>query len=253
MEFASDWLSFTLGGEIVANMPEEAIKLSWDVILNVLFLRFSTLGSRDSDTSAAKLLLDAQHANLNAQHENLDQQHPSLRFYVGMHPICLAFRLTSLQSAPPSDFCWFDDLDARDCGSSPAHEEEASTPVLPDGDDPMDGTAGDHDYIPEFDRTKARRAKPAVPKKSRILELELEKMPAQWFQRINVFFYTVVNPGLQHSAADVVQDYCQMRDLRKRDYKSAGFQAAIVAGSFSGVSMYCTARLTPRPERNLGC
>jgi hypothetical protein len=97
-------------------------------------------------------------------------------------------------------------------------------------------TDTDTDFVPDSgpDYTQSRsssntvkRGVPKKTKKSRILELALPDMPKRWLDRLNVFFFPVVAPRLKRSAVDVVHDYCQMRDLPKRDYKSATFQAAL--------------------------
>jgi hypothetical protein len=58
--FASDWLSFALGGEVVTRIPEEDVKLRWEIILDVFFMRFSHKGSAEGDETALDILQVAQ-------------------------------------------------------------------------------------------------------------------------------------------------------------------------------------------------
>lgn len=99
-----------------------------------------------------------------------------------------------------------------------------------DEDDPMDGSVLDRDFIPDYSQSRDPPAKPAAPKKSkksRMLEAPLEHMPFRWVQRLQRFFSPEPNSDMQRTAGDVVHDFCQMRDLPKRDYNNIGFQTAL--------------------------
>ncbi|KAJ6563799.1 hypothetical protein B0H19DRAFT_1067415 [Mycena capillaripes] len=204
-EFASDWLSFTLGGEVVARIPEEYVKLRWEIILNVFFARFSNAGRVEGDEIALNILQAAQmkHAK-------------KTEFYA--------------YANPPADFCYADELDVDHLAADTGEEDNTDA----DGDDLMDGSFADTDFMPDYTESRSssntpKRGVPKKSKKSHTLELALKDMPTRWLDRLNVFFFPVVVPRLKRSAVEVVHDYCQMRDLPRRDYKSATFQDALKA------------------------
>ncbi|KAJ7665865.1 hypothetical protein DFH06DRAFT_261485 [Mycena polygramma] len=198
-------------------MPDKALQLSWEVILNVFFVRYSHRGGPDGEELAHKMLLDAQIKNFRAY------------------------------SKPPPDFSLCDDLDDMDSDEDYEEPEAVETTEPPDrqrqaddsddSDDPMDDCPADGDFvpeyipedIPEYSQTPSQPAQRATPKpkKSRQLEHPVEEMPYIWAQHIGVFFFTEANPKIQRSAADVVHDYCQMRDLPKRDFEAPAFQSAL--------------------------
>ncbi|KAJ6497198.1 hypothetical protein C8R47DRAFT_1069243 [Mycena vitilis] len=239
-EFASDWLSYTLGGEIVEQMAEDALKRGWILILDVFFLRFMHAGRPSGDELAEQLLLAAQ-----------NQHFKSYR-------------------RPPADFCWLDDLEPyselsssedSDCDMDTGEDlesdaeseyedesykfiivedDEEDDPMGDDDpiveDDPMDDdnpvyeSMFDDDFIPDYSQSRdppVKRAAPKKSKKSRLLEEPLEHMPFRWVRRLKIFFFPDANIKSQRSAKDVVHDFCQMRDLPKRDYNNGGFQSAL--------------------------
>ncbi|KAJ6495421.1 hypothetical protein C8R45DRAFT_1095055 [Mycena sanguinolenta] len=188
-KFAHDWLSFTLGGEIVAHMPEEAIRMSWEVILNVLYLRYVYEGHSDGEEKAHQELLTAQ-----------------------MHGL----ETDSVSAVPPvstdDDYNYSDTDNTDDTDTDDEDYSDDSSDYESDGDidDPIDGTYGDADFHPRPPKESCSKLKFKSPSKSAKLPLELalDRMPARWLQRINVFF----NP---------------MRDLSKRQYKSPPFRDAL--------------------------
>ncbi|KAJ7688904.1 hypothetical protein B0H14DRAFT_3176117 [Mycena olivaceomarginata] len=193
LEFVTDWLSFALGGEVVAAMPQDAIRLAWIVILDVLSLRFAHKGSHDGDALALKVLLDAQHRNFEA--------------YL----------------FPPHDYSFVDDLETREADILVDEDEDE------DEDNSMDGLNAGADEIPNFNHSAtAPSSRPYIPKESVPLENAAEEMPAIWFQHISVFFWPVAQPKhFRRSPKDIINDYCQMRDLPARDYKSESFQETL--------------------------
>ncbi|KAJ6624677.1 hypothetical protein B0H10DRAFT_2005590, partial [Mycena sp. CBHHK59/15] len=196
-EFASDWLAYCLGGEIVSKMPEEALAHSWHIILDVLFLRYSHSGTEGGDELALKLLLAAQFKNFRA--------------YVDA----------------PAEFCWLDDIDRRetwagdsDAGDRDSDWEEIDDPdeYYDDEDDPMEGLSGDHDYIPDYVQFSAPPCAAALPTDRPLPPGDCSELPYKWYQRIQAFFYPQVDPKGPRSKKDVVDDLKEMRNLKPRNY-----------------------------------
>lgn len=63
VQHLSDWLSYTLGGELVDRMPGEAIRLSRQLFLDVLWVRYIHKGAQEGEQLAEKLLEQAQMQN----------------------------------------------------------------------------------------------------------------------------------------------------------------------------------------------
>ncbi|KAJ7678685.1 hypothetical protein B0H17DRAFT_1139241 [Mycena rosella] len=194
VEFASDWLSFCIGGEVTAKMPDEALSLSWDVILEVLYLRFSHVGRPDGDDLARALLLQTQMQNFRA--------------YVNV----------------PADFCWMDDLQQRDASDSDSDSDymEGVKGCQSDSD------SGDV-YIPDFIQSQPI----GLPTKDASLPLPVSinpvGLPEFWCQRMHVFFYPTVRPDQKYcrSKQDVVVDLRQMRKLPSKVWKTKELQIAL--------------------------
>ncbi|KAJ7699612.1 hypothetical protein B0H17DRAFT_1129219 [Mycena rosella] len=221
VEFSSDWLTFSIGGEVTAKMPAEALLRSWDIILGVLYLRFSHLGSVDGDELAGALLLQSQMDNF--------------RTYVDI----------------PADFCFMDDVDDRDNsdGDSEGDLDTDSTTdadfVFPDVDNDEDDEAftyiddnssdydeempgSDHDeYIPDFTQTTPISSPAALPGRlpgacNNLVQLpEIMKI---WCAHMQVFFYPV---KYRRSKQDIVDDLVDMRKLRPKIWRTPEFQTAL--------------------------
>ncbi|KAJ7025913.1 hypothetical protein C8F04DRAFT_1268767 [Mycena alexandri] len=209
-QYASDWLAFCLGGEIVANMPEEEIELSWRVILEVFYLRWVGLGKPDGENDALRVLNAAQVKNFRAY------------------------------AAPPADFSLQEVISQRDrySGASECEEleREGSGYRYPedgdDDDDPMDGDMRDSDYIPDFAYSVPEPFSRDIPDVSEPLSVPSHSMPAVWVKHINLFFYPDnPSPTCKRPKKEVVLAYCQMRDLPKTVYKTPEFRSAMEVSS----------------------
>ncbi|KAJ7455281.1 hypothetical protein B0H11DRAFT_1926162 [Mycena galericulata] len=220
VEIASDWLAFTLGGEIVSEIPEEALSKSWNIMFDVLFLRYSANGAPESDVIARNMLLREQMANFRAYND------------VG------------------ADYSMFDDLDRRDnwegdsAGDRDSDWEDVDDPMDEDyedeeyednsEDDPMEDHGGDSDeeFFVDFVQSHPPPSPAAIPSHRPPPDLAPADLPAHWLRHINVFFYPVVKPlhlvqkGCR-SKGDVVDDLRDMRNLPKRTYQSPAFQVAL--------------------------
>lgn len=210
-EFAADWLAYCLGGELVGLMRDEILAQSWNIILDVLYIRFTHLGGKEGEDLAEKSLLTAQ----------MDTVH-NFRSYVRCYHYPLQCFINVLeQPQAPADFCWLEDLERRDTWmeDSDAGERLSDWEDNPqdtdfvyvddddDEDDPMQGTASDNDedeeYLPNFLQSSAPPCPAALPqkrgkKKRAAPSGDLTLLPAVWRRHINVFFFTKVNPVRAH-------------------------------------------------------
>ncbi|KAJ7846580.1 hypothetical protein B0H14DRAFT_2584037 [Mycena olivaceomarginata] len=117
------------------------------------------------------------------------------------------------QLFPLHDYLFVDDLETR----------EADIPSLvdEDEDDLMDGSSADMDEIPNFNHSAtAPSSRPYIPKESRnacnLVPAHLGILPAYRSAK-----------NFQQSPKDIINDYCQMRDLPVRDYMSESFQETL--------------------------
>ncbi|KAJ7178700.1 hypothetical protein C8R43DRAFT_1118071 [Mycena crocata] len=208
MEFASDFLTYCIGCEVVSEMPEEDLRQSWEVILNVLYTRFDSKGSAEGDAAARDLLLKEQMQQVHKGH---------FRNYA--------------EDNIPAEFSWGEDIEEREAQSN---DEDISRlenytyieqDMADDDDDPMD-----EDYIPEFVPTRPalrRQPVPSLPAPEPSASPSPAELPNQWCKHMKVFFYPMVAPKLRRSKKDLVDDYRAMRDLPKRVYQSAAFQTSL--------------------------
>lgn len=81
MQFLNDWLAFTLGGDIVAELPEDATTESCQLFLDVLWVRYANNGSPEGEDLAWKLLLAAQAKCLKPTSKNATPK-PAFKPYV---------------------------------------------------------------------------------------------------------------------------------------------------------------------------
>ncbi|KAJ7705049.1 hypothetical protein B0H17DRAFT_1126651 [Mycena rosella] len=225
VEFASDWLSFCIGGEVTAKMPDEALSLSWDVILEVLYLRFS------------------------------HTQMQNFRAYV-----CSSLGPVDV----PADFCWMDDLQQRDASDSDSDSDymEGIKVTYVDEDEEMldhegsqsNSDSGD-DYVPDFIQSQSI----GLPTKDRSLPLPVSLNPAglleSWCQHMCVFFYPKVRPDQKYrqSKQDVVVDLTQMRKLPAKVWKTKEFQTALEVLHLTHPLLICrwTKAIITEEEREL--
>ncbi|KAJ7886854.1 hypothetical protein B0H14DRAFT_2563162 [Mycena olivaceomarginata] len=116
------------------------------------------------------------------------------------------------QLFPLHDYLFVDDLETR----------EADIPSLvdEDEDDLMDGSSADMDEIPNFNHSAtAPSSRPYIPKEGNACNLvpaHLGILPAYRSAK-----------NFQQSPKDIINDYCQMRDLPVRDYMSESFQETL--------------------------
>ncbi|KAJ7139315.1 hypothetical protein C8R44DRAFT_867470 [Mycena epipterygia] len=226
-DFASDWLLFCLGGDISSR------EVGWRLILDVFFLRFSKCGA-EADSQAYNLLGAAQ----------------AQKTFQAYGPV-------------PADFSWFDDLDRRELVAADGEPGEltdnhASEPTLYDdvesddsdeSDDPMDGTyiespkSSQAPPMPNYVQSHAALCPPTLPKTTPFTE-QPPMLPAKWLTNFRVFFYPKVRPEpeFRRSKKDVLDDYCQMRDLPKCVYNLPEFKQALkVSGLEEALLSFCEA------------
>ncbi|KAJ7707384.1 hypothetical protein B0H17DRAFT_1125200 [Mycena rosella] len=200
IEFASDWLSFCIGGEVTARMLDEVLSLSWEVILEVLYLKFSHVGSPDGDDLTRALLLLTQVQNF-----------------------CSSFGQVDVPA-----FCWMDDLeqcDTSDSDSDSDYMEGVDVTYVDDNEEMLDceGSQSNSDlgdiYVPDFIQSQPI----GLPTKDPSLPLPLPasinpaSLPEIWCQHMRVFFYPT----------DVVVDLRQMHKLPANVWKTKEFQMAL--------------------------
>ncbi|KAJ6464716.1 hypothetical protein DFH09DRAFT_1346753 [Mycena vulgaris] len=180
--------------------------LSWDVILDVLYLRFSHAGAQEGDKLALGLLLKTQMENFRA--------------YVN----------------PPTDLCWMDEIDPQDDSDVDSESDAGDFEFTYCDDDDSDydeamaaadGNEAEDTYIPDFTQSRPAPRRAAGPKKQPSPPADLTRLPYVWFQHMQVFFYPKVNPRIRRSKRDVVHDLRAMRNLPKRVWASETFQTAL--------------------------
>ncbi|KAJ7770154.1 hypothetical protein DFH07DRAFT_953986 [Mycena maculata] len=233
VQYISDWLSYTLGGEIVDLVPGFALNRGCKLFVEVLWIRYNSKGSSDGDVQALDLLLKAQR-------NNMDEFRPYPK--------------------PPADFCWIDELQQRetwdedsDAGERDSDWEDASD--YDDEDDPMDSDFLDPDYcveeteqaaledegqLPNFVQTASDLNIAALPTKlPPDCDLTDDQVPYQWAPHIAEFFFpeehmSDLQPEEKLKKAmeprdktAVVVDLVAMRKLGPKVYKSQMFQQAL--------------------------
>ncbi|KAJ7723851.1 hypothetical protein DFH07DRAFT_783457 [Mycena maculata] len=252
VQYISDWLSYTLGGEIVDLVPGFALNRGCKLFVEVLWIRYNSKGSSDSDVQALDLLLKAQR-------NNMDEFRP----YIRTSWILKAGSPSdgyNLQPKPPADFCWIDELQQRetwdedsDAGERDSDWEDASD--YDDEDDPMDSDFLDPDYcveeteqaaledegqLPNFVQTASDLNIAALPTKlPPDCDLTDDQVPYQWAPHIAEFFFPeehmsdlqpeeklkkVMEP---RDKTAVVVDLVAMRKLGPKVYKPQMFQQAL--------------------------
>ncbi|KAJ7471241.1 hypothetical protein B0H11DRAFT_1919802 [Mycena galericulata] len=206
------WLSYCLGTELLSNSAENTEDLlvrGHMLFVQVLLLRFQHDGGAEGDRQALAHLVEAQKVYLRA--------------YVSV----------------PADFCWLDDLDARDSWD----DEPEGEPSVSDLDCVSDS---DSEYVPEdlevipaddpreldvldFVQEEVLSWPRALPRQvPEALDEEWER-PFRWCTHIIDFFFLDTDDGEDdfRDKAHVVDDLVEMRLLSERTYRSTEFQLAI--------------------------
>ncbi|KAJ7168260.1 hypothetical protein C8R43DRAFT_945464 [Mycena crocata] len=219
-EFALDWLTYCLGGEIVSEMPEEDVQASWAIILEVLYMCFEHGGAQAGDDMAEKLLLAAQMEQVAAGH--FTSYHPSMGL--------------------PADFNWDEELEHRDTASSDSESKSEDGDVdgdyLPEMDDEIadgmdldldsddddndaeddpDDPMGQHDTqdeasLPNMVQTRRQRRPRTIVQLSTLEAAEDPvTLPYKWYNHIMVFFYPVVRP--KSGLLEKLREICRAGNL----------------------------------------
>ncbi|KAJ7837249.1 hypothetical protein B0H14DRAFT_2589344 [Mycena olivaceomarginata] len=277
----TDWLCFTLGADIVDNMPADAVARGGKLFLDVLYTRFFYNGSLEGEGLAYKLLEAAQNDNFKTH----------FRAFVSY------FLLK--KGELPADFALSEDLDRRETwdGDSEAGErdsdwEDYTAPYSDDeGDDPFDtdfvpthySSASDMDASDdESDLEETFLANHMSPDGPAAPDLELPCFvgspthnalsvlpvvmpvstaegtdPQCWAQHIRDFFYPEINADRgeqeERSAQGVVNDLVSMRAVKKTVYTSQSFQCSLVeSGLFKLLQdIACPGNLLERTHRDV--
>ncbi|KAJ7640132.1 hypothetical protein B0H17DRAFT_1216743 [Mycena rosella] len=196
-EWAWDWLAYCIGEDVTSKIPEHLLSQALELILNVLYLRFS--------------IVEAQMANL------------SRLIYCWLTRwTCSALMRVDI----PAEYSWFDDLDRRDdresdwedvdsdsdSDSGSNYSSDEQMPPVIDDDEPMPGSEVEEEYssdayVPNFTQFSAAPAPRALP---------MKKKPK-----------FSVAPDLRRTQKDVVNDLVNMRLLPKKIWNTPAFQMAL--------------------------
>ncbi|KAJ7107355.1 hypothetical protein C8R44DRAFT_885376 [Mycena epipterygia] len=217
VQFLNDWLAFTLGGDIVAELPEDATTESRQLFLNVLWVRYANNGSPEGEDLARKLLLAAQAKCLKPTRKNATPK-PAFKPY----------------AQPPAEFCWHDDIlqqEGHDDGDEDEWEDIPEDEPA-DEDDPMDGDYTDADpvdYSVDPDDTPSTTQTPETPlpnfiqTRAATARLVLQQVtpqssapppsPSIWAAQVAQFFRPeFLHPMADHSGPRDVTDVKALKD-----------------------------------------
>ncbi|KAJ7343247.1 hypothetical protein DFH08DRAFT_962375 [Mycena albidolilacea] len=234
-----DWLIFTLGAAVVENMPVDAVRDSWLLFLNVLFVRYLHQGRRDGEELAYKLLETAQMANFHKYFHIYDEAESPPEFNwdheIDQDPFWCRIEEDGNNSA------WEDEEDEDE-----EDEEDESRMDVDDAEEKDNDTSGDYipsenldedddtnapepPYdLPEFVacRQRVRRAHVSPTQTSLPTHLEVHELPHLWAENLKQFFFS----DTLHDKLDpkhVVKDLVAMRRLKPKQYDSEDFRNAL--------------------------
>ncbi|KAJ7086967.1 hypothetical protein C8R44DRAFT_893365 [Mycena epipterygia] len=254
VQFLNDWLAFTLGGDVVADLPEDATKESRQLFLDVLWIRYANNGSCEGEEVALDRLLAAQAKYLNPTTKN-EPRKPAFKPY----------------AQPPAEFCWYDHVLQREGYDDNGDEggwEDIPEDEEVDEDDPMDGDYADADAdpvnygvdpddepsaqetpeqpLPNFIQTRATSATSVFPQ----VTTQRSAPPASgfvWATQIREFFCPELDrPTADHSGprdvTAIVHGYCEMKAVQAGTYSKQPFQQALKdSGLLNDLNYVCRA------------
>ncbi|KAJ7710171.1 hypothetical protein B0H16DRAFT_1480741 [Mycena metata] len=137
--------------------------------------------------------------------------------------------------APP-DYSFVTDIEVREQRSKKTRDEDHADGTTSDcnlEDDEEKYNSDDEDYLPDFNQLEPlsiAQLPPYIPSTSPPTQIPIAQLPALWYQHLSVFFEPVASPhSFQRSPEDVIDAYCQMRDLPEHDWKSPTFQETLTS------------------------
>ncbi|KAJ7782942.1 hypothetical protein B0H16DRAFT_1447178 [Mycena metata] len=137
--------------------------------------------------------------------------------------------------APP-DYSFVTDIEVCKQRSKKTRDEDHADGTTSDcnlEDDEEKDNSDDEDYLPDFNQLEPLSIAllpPYIPSTSLPTQIPIAQLPALWYQHLFVFFEPVASPhSFQRSPKDVIDAYCQMRDLPEHDWKSPTFQETLTS------------------------
>ncbi|KAJ7892675.1 hypothetical protein B0H13DRAFT_2339977 [Mycena leptocephala] len=250
-----DWLNFTLGPEIVAHMPPDALVDSRQLFLNVLFACFQYNGERTGEDLAYELLQDAQKLNFNKYFDNISG--PDHVSHLGGISL-------------PADICWNDDLDLRQTWDqdSAAGDRDSDWEDEEDNEESEDLDRMDEDLplmdedwvddrsqevdkdsnsqpaedLPGFVKTPTSAGLSVLPKKPHRPQTSPFGLSYKWAKNMSDFFYSGADETVELSARNVVDDLVDMRKIPASVYDHKSFKTEFEeSGLFELMRAICTA------------
>ncbi|KAJ7791969.1 hypothetical protein B0H14DRAFT_2624551 [Mycena olivaceomarginata] len=209
VERCSDWLAFTLGGDILDTMPGDSLERGGQLFLEVTADRVCHNGDATGDTIAYQKLEAAQIRAFKSY----------VSFAIFVHP-----KADKVQGSLPTNYCFTDDINQRDIppGASEEDEEtweEESTDES--GDEYWEDIDEDDPDNKGVDvQMKDISNPPSNPPSA--VPSSVSALVSSWEQNIQNFFFTRPSAPLCE-AATVVDDLVAMQKLSHKIYNSDEF------------------------------